>query len=249
MEHLWKEIQQSWPLIAEGGSDVHSAFWNTIRVAIYTTAAALVIGLPPALALAIGRFRGRRLLQAVATASLGLPSVVVGVVVFQVLYYPLSGTRWLFTMRAVYLAQTVLALPYIVALVPAAIQELEPELLAQARLLGARRVQLAGLVLREARVGVLAAVIAALGSGLAEVGAVTIVGGCAGTSTGGDTTLGCLILPAVKDGASGGIPGALACGQVLLGLMLLVTAALTIVQQRGHRGGGRRATRTRFGTF
>ena len=76
-----------------------------------------------------------------------------------------------------YIAQTILALPYIVALTPAAIQGLPPGLLAQARALGAGRLQLSALALREAKIGVFAAVIAALGSALSEVGAVMIVGG------------------------------------------------------------------------
>ena len=76
-----------------------------------------------------------------------------------------------------YVAQTILALPYIVALTPAAIQGLPPGLLAQARALGAGRIQLSLLALREAKIGVLAAVIAALGATIAEVGAVVIVGG------------------------------------------------------------------------
>ena len=76
-----------------------------------------------------------------------------------------------------YVAQTILALPYIVALTPAAIQGLPPGLLAQARAFGAGRLQLSLLALREAKIGVLAAVIAAFGAALAEVGAVVIVGG------------------------------------------------------------------------
>ena len=76
-----------------------------------------------------------------------------------------------------YVAQTLLALPYVVALVPAAIRGLPPGLLEQARALGAGRRQLARLALREAQIGVIAAVIAALGAALSEVAAVIIVGG------------------------------------------------------------------------
>ncbi len=234
MESLWHEITQSWPLIAEPHGPVQPVLWNTIRLAVYSTVCALIIGLPIAMAIALGRFRGRRLLQLVANASLGLPSVVVGIAVLEVLQWPLHNWRWAFTMKAVYLAQTILAVPYVIALVPAAIQELEPGLLAQSRLLGAGRRQLAALALREARTGVLAAVIAALGSGLSEVGAVTIVGGCQGNEAFTTATLGCQIIPAVKFGAADGIPGAIACGEVLLGVVLILTAVLTFAQQRGR---------------
>lgn len=245
MQSLWHEIQQSWPLIKEAHGPVQPVIWNTIRLAVYTTCAALIIGLPIALAIALGRFRGRRLLQTLANISLGLPSVVVGIVVLEVLQWPLHSLRWEFTMRAVYLAQTILAIPYVIALVPAAIRGLEPDLLAQARLLGAGRLQLAALALREAKAGVLVAIIASLGSGLAEVGAVTIVGGCQGSQVAMTATLGCQIIPAVKWGAADGIPGAIACGEVLLGLVLLLTAVLTFVQQRGRGGGRGRRVRPR----
>jgi tungstate transport system permease protein len=245
MQSLWHEIEQSWPLIKEVHGPVQPVVWNTLRLAVGSTVAALIIGLPIALALALGRFRGQRLLQALANASLGLPSVVVGVVVLEVLQWPLNSWRWEFTMKAVYLAQTLLAIPYVVALVPAAIQGLGPELPAQARLLGAGRVQLAALVLREAKTGVLAAIIAALGSGLSEVGAVTIVGGCQGNSTFTTATLGCQIIPAVKFGAADGIPGAIGCGEVLLGLVLVLTAVLTVAQQRYRVGGRSRRSRRR----
>jgi tungstate transport system permease protein len=243
MQSLWHEIQQSWPLIKEAHGPVQPVVWNTLRLAVGTTIAALVIGLPIALALALGRFRGRRLLQALANASLGLPSVVVGIVVLEVLRWPLESWRWAFTMKGVYVAQTILAIPYVIALVPAAIQGLGPELPTQARLLGAGRLQISALVLREAKSGVLVAIIAALGSGLSEVGAVTIVGGCQGNSAFTTATLGCQIIPAVKFGAADGIPGAIGCGEVLLGLVLVLTAVLTVVQQRGRAG--RRSRRSR----
>ena len=136
----------------------------TIRVAIISTASALVIGLPIGLAIGLGRFRGRRALHILANASLALPPVLVGVFVL-ILLLPQGAFGSLdiaFTLRGVYVAQTILALPYIVALVPAAIQGLPPGLLAQARVLGAGRRQLSLLALREAKIGVLAAVIAAI---------------------------------------------------------------------------------------
>ena len=147
--------------------------WVTIRVAVVSTSAALVIGLPIGLALGLGRFRGRRALQLLANASLALPPVVVG---HRRAAAPAPAGRVRLAAHRVhaharvYIAQTMLALPYIVALTPAAIQGLPPGLLDQARALGAGRVQLAAFALREAKIGVLAAVIAALGATISEVG-------------------------------------------------------------------------------
>ena len=229
MGFLWSQLRQAVPLIYHGNSYIWSVTWVTLRLALISTVAAIVIGLPFALALGLGRFRGRRVLQALANASMALPSVVVGVFVL-ILLLPggvLGSLRYEFTLRGVYIAQTLLALPFIIALVPAAIQGLAPGLLDQARALGAGRVQLAVLALREARIGVLAAVIAAFGSAISEVGAVVIVGG---NIEGRDQTLGSAVLQQINDSAN--YPEATAIGLVLLVLILILMAALTVLQQR-----------------
>jgi tungstate transport system permease protein len=232
MGFLWSQLRQAVPLIYHGDSYIWSVTWVTIRLALVSTAAATVIGLPFGVALGLGRFRGRRLLQALANASMAVPSVVVGVFVLLLLLPDgvLGSLRILFTLRGVYIAQTLLALPFVIALVPAAIQGLPPGLLEQARALGAGRLQLAMLAVREARIGVYAAVIAALGSALAEVGAVVIVGG---NISGQDQTLGSSVLQQVSDNAD--YPEAIAIGIVLLVLILVLITAMTVLQQR--RGG------------
>ena len=156
-----------------------SIIWFTLQVAVIATVVAAAIGLPIGLAIGLGRFRGRRVLQVLANASLGLPPVLVGLFLFLFSCRKARSARCTSsdTKRAVFIAQTILALPYIVALSAAAIQGLPPAVLAQARALGAGRRQLCTLALREARIGVIAAVIAALGSALSEVGAIVIVGG------------------------------------------------------------------------
>jgi tungstate transport system permease protein len=139
-----------------------------------------------------------------------------------------GGLHYAFTLNAVYIAQTLLALPYIVALTPAAIQGLPPGLLAQARALGAGRRQLSLLALREAKIGVMAAAIAAFGTALAEVGAVVIVGG---NIENYDQTLASAVLTEVNDFSN--YPYALAISIVLLGLILVLIGLLTVLQQRG----------------
>src|SRR5262249_43159304 len=144
-----------------------------------STAIALAIGLPFGLALGLGRFRGRRGAQVLANTGLALPPVAVGVFVL-ILLLPrgvFGSLRIEFTLYAVVLVQAILAIPYIVALTAAALPGLAGGLLDQARALGAGRLQLGALALREARIGVIAAVIAAMGATVSEVGAVVIVGG------------------------------------------------------------------------
>lgn len=239
MGYLFGELRHAVPLIVTGNSYILSVTWVTIRVAVISTGIALVLGLPVGLALGLGRFRGRRTLHLLANASLALPPVLAGVGVLLLLLPggAFGGLRIEFTLTAVYVAQTVLALPYIVALTPAAVQGLPPGLLDQARALGAGRTQLAWLALREARIGVLAAVIAALGAGVSEVGAVIIVGG---NILGYDQTLASAVLAQVTDYAN--YPYAIAIGLVLLALIALLIGVLTIVQQRA--GGLRLRFRT-----
>src|ERR1700685_2967249 len=157
MTYVWDQLRAAIPLITHHNAYVMHLLWVSVRVAAISTVCALVIGLPIGLTIGLGRFRGRRALQILANASMGLPPVVAGVVVL-LLLLPMGAfgsLRIEFTIRGLYVVQTILALPYIVALTPAAIQALPGGLLAQARALGASRIQLAGLALREARIGVL----------------------------------------------------------------------------------------------
>ena len=229
MAYLWHELRAALPLVFQGNSYIVGVIWVTVRVALVSTGAALVIGLPLGLAIGLGRFRGRRALHGLANAGLALPPVLVGVAVLILLLPqgPFGSLRLAFTLKAVYVAQTVLALPYIVALTAAAVRALPPGLPAQARVLGAGRAQLAALALREARIGVLAAVIAALASALSEVGAVIIVGG---NVQGLDQTLASALVAQVNDYAN--YPYAVAIGIILLALITLLVAALTVIQQR-----------------
>lgn len=229
MGYVWDQLRGAIPLIAHGDPYIMGLLWVTLRVAFVSTAAALAVGLPIGLALGLGRFRGRRTLQILANASLALPSVVVGIAVllFLLPQGPFGSLRIEFTLQAVYIAQAVLALPYIVALTPAAIQGLPPGLLDQARALGAGRIQLSVFALREAKIGMIAAVIAALGATIAEVGAVVIVGG---NFQGSDETLASALLEQFNYTAHD--PYATAIGLVLLAVILVLIGTLTVIQQR-----------------
>jgi tungstate transport system permease protein len=164
-------------------------------------------------------------------AGLGLPPVVVGLVLSLLMFPqgPLGGLHLLFTLKGVFIAQTVLALPIIIALTSAAVQAVPAGLIDQARAFGASTPQVWGLALREARIGVLAAAIAAVGSALSEVGAVVLVGG---NIEGVDQTLASAALQKVD---AGHFAEGVAIGIILLGLILLVTAALTFAQLRDGR--------------
>jgi tungstate transport system permease protein len=229
MGYVWDQLRAAIPLITHGNPYIMNLIWVSIRVAVISTSAALVIGLPIGLALGLGRFRGRRALHILANASLALPPVVVGVgLLLLLLPDSVFGSLQIeFSLTAVYVAQAILALPYVVALTPAAIQGLPPGLLAQARALGAGRVQLSLLALREAKIAMFAAVIAALGATLSEVGAVVIVGG---NFQGHDETLASALMEQFN--YTGHDPVATAIAIVLVAMILVLAGLLTVVQQR-----------------
>jgi tungstate transport system permease protein len=229
MYALWGTLRAAVPLITNGNPYLFSIIWFTLQVAAVGTAIAVVIGLPIGLVIGVGRFRGRRVLHAFANASLGLPPVLVGF--FLLLLFvpqgPLGGLQLPITRRAVFIAQSVLALPYVVALTAAAVQGLPPGLLAQARVLGAGRRALYTLALREARIGVIAGVIAALGATLSEVGAIVVVGG---NVYGYDQTL---ASAALFEANAVHLTDAVALGMVLVIMILILMGGLGALQQWG----------------
>ncbi len=230
MRFLWDELRLAVSLIFHGNPYLLSIIAFTVEVALIATAVAALLGVPLGLALGLGRFRGRRALQILANAGLALPPVLVGLFLF-LLFVPqglLGGLHLQLTRRAVFIAQSVLALPYAVALTSAAIQGLPAGLLAQARALGAGRAQVYALALREARIGVLAALIAALGTTLSEVGAIVIVGG---NVYGYDQTL---ASAALFEADAAHFADAVALGIVLSILILILMGALGLLQQRGE---------------
>jgi tungstate transport system permease protein len=231
MKFFWQGIRGAWQLIIHGDPYLRHVAWVTIEVAAIATGVALLVGLPMGLILGLGRFRGRRIGLTLANAGLGLPPVVVGLVLSLLMFpdAPLGRFHLLFTLKGVIIAQTVLALPIVIALTSSSVRSVPPGLLDQARAFGAGTPQIWALALREARIGILAGAIAAVGSALSEVGAVVLVGG---NIQGLDQTLASAALEQVN---AGHYADGMALGIVLLGLILIITSVLTVVQHRGGR--------------
>lgn len=230
MSLVGHELARAVSLLGHGDPYLWGVIWFTLQVAAIATAAAGLIGLPVALWLGLGRFRGRRALRVLANASLGVPPVAVGFLLFLLFtpQGPFGGLHLNVTRRGVFIAQALLALPYVVALGAAAVQSLPGDLLEQARALRAGRLQLAWLALREARRGVVAALLAALATALSEVAAVVLVGG---NAPGYDQTLASASL---YSAAQGRYDEAVAVGLVL-GLVILVLMGAAGLLQEGAR--------------
>ncbi|MFB3852616.1 MAG: ABC transporter permease [Vicinamibacterales bacterium] len=154
-----------------------------VALTLVVTGAALVlasiVGVPLGAVLGLVRFRGQRIVTLVLYTGMGLPPVVVGLFVYMLLSRsgPFGSTGWLFTPAGMIVAQTVIAFPLVTALTMSAVAGVDRAVHAQVFALGASRLQNAWTVVREARVGVTAAIVAAFGAVISEVGAVMLVGG------------------------------------------------------------------------
>ena len=182
--------------------------------------------------LALGSFPTRKFWISVVNTGMALPPVVVGLMVSIFLWRsgPLGDLRWMYTVQAMVVAQVIIAAPVVTGLSVAALQQLDPRLRLQLLGLGASRPQMVWALWREARLPLLAALMAGFGSVISEVGASMMVGGNLRYQTRVLTTA------IVLETSQGQFAAALALSALLLAMAFLVNLALTWIQQRGvHR--------------
>ncbi len=205
------------------------ATWRTLQVSGSATLISLVLGMPAGVALALSRFRGRTFLVALLNTGMGLPPVVVGLFVMILLWRrgPLGSLGLLYTPSAMVVAQSLIALPIVAGLSLAAVQALPARLRLQVQALGASPVQSVWLLAREARLPLLAALMAGFGAVVSEVGASLMVGGNLRGSTRVLTTA------TVLEASKGNFASAIALGLLLLALAYAINFVLTRLQQRG----------------
>jgi tungstate transport system permease protein len=212
-----------------GGSDLLEVTLLSLAVSGLATAISLVIGLPLGTWLALTRFRSRGLALSVVNTGMALPPVVVGLFVAFMLWRsgPLGDLDLIYTPAAMVIAEVIIATPIVVGLTVAALGQLDPRLRLQLLGLGASRRQMTWWLWKEARLPLLAALMAAFGSVISEVGAAMMVGGNIRHQTRVLTT------SIVLETGKGEFAAAVALGIVLLTLAFLVNAVLTWASQRG----------------
>jgi tungstate transport system permease protein len=231
MSDLAQGFAEAIRLLGGGDAEVWSIVLRTIAISGLATLLAMLVGVPLGYAIARGRFRGRTALLALVNTGMGMPPVVVGLVVWLLLTRsgPLGGLDLIYTRRAMVLAQFFIATPLVVGFTAASVQALPPQLPDLLASLGAGRLRTLWILSREAKLGLLAAVMAGFGAIVSEVGASMTVGGNLRGSTRVLTTA------IVTETSRGDLPVALALGIVLLLLAFLVNALLTMLQQRHAR--------------
>ena len=206
------------------------ALLEVILLSLRVTGAALLIstlvGIPVGAWLGLKPFPGRRLIMALLYTGMGFPPVVVGLFVYLMLSRsgPLGFLGWLFTPKAMIVAQTVISFPLVAGFTMAAVMSVDPNLRQQLRSLGATEWQATLAILTEVRLGVVVSVIAGFGSIISEVGAVMLVGGNIQSKTRVLTTA--IVLETRK----GNFDLAMALGIVLLGLSFMANLAMLRLQ-------------------
>lgn len=203
----------------------------SLQVSTIATLISLLIGLPFGTWLALGDFRGRSFILSIVNTGMALPPVVVGLVVAMTLWRsgPLGGLKLIYTPWAIIIAQTVISVPVVTGLTAAALAALDPRLRQQLLGLGASQLQMIWMLWREARLPLLAALMAGFGSVISEVGASMMVGG----NIRGQTRV--LTTAIVLETSKGEFEKALALSALLLVITYLINLALTWIQQKGQR--------------
>ncbi|OLB98991.1 MAG: tungstate transporter permease [Candidatus Rokubacteria bacterium 13_1_40CM_68_15] len=228
MDLVLDGVRQALALLASGDAEIRAVLWLSLLVSSTATFVALLVGVPAGVVLALGRFPGRRLLISAVNAGMGLPPVVVGLFVSILLWRsgPLGALEILYTPAALIVAQAVIAWPIVTGITLAAVQNVPEAFRLQLKALGASRTQIAWVVLREARLPMLAAIMAGFGAVISEIGASLMVGG----NIKGQTRT--LTTAMVLETGKGNFDSAIALAVLLLVLIFLVNWGLTSVQQR-----------------
>jgi tungstate transport system permease protein len=228
LDEIVQGLQQAIHLIVSGDESLAEIVLLSLQVSGLALLIATLSGVPIGAALGLSRSRVHGLLTAVLYTGMGLPPVVVGLFVYLALSRsgPLGPLGWLFTPKAMVSAQVVIALPLVCGLTMSAVRGVDPGLRLQVRALGATCLQEAWAVLVESRIGVVAAIIAAFGGIISEVGAVMLVGG----NIEGRTRV--LTTAIVLNTRQGEFSLAIALGLILLTITFAANVALLRLQGR-----------------
>lgn len=224
LEGLGKALQ----LITSFDPEVLGITALSLRISGTATFVSLVIGIGASLGIALSEFPGKKLLISVINTGMGMPPVVVGLFVTIMLWRsgPLGSMELLYTPSAMVIAQVLIACPIVTGISLAALQNLPADLRLQVLSLGATRMQMVWFLVREARLPILAAVMAGFGGVMSEVGASMMVGG----NVKGHTRV--LTTATVLETSKGNFETAIAFGVILLLVAFMVNLALTRIQQK-----------------
>lgn len=228
MNEIVSGLGEAWRLLAGRDAEVWGIVALSLRVSLIATVIALLIGVPIGVTLALSRFPGHVLAVGAVYTGMGLPPIVAGLVVSVMLWRngPFGALGLLYSPSAMVIAQALIATPVVAALSYSAVNALDPRYGLQLTALGANRLQMAWWLLREARLPLIAAVVAGFGAVISEVGAAMMVGG----NIKGETRV--LTTATVLEVSRGHFDIAFALSFVLLAITYLITFMLSLLQRR-----------------
>lgn len=228
MDLIFEGIAQAFTLLIHGDREVLRITLLSLAVSLTATAISLLVGITLGTLIGLTRFTGRRFLVSLINTGMGAPPVVVGLVVSVFLWRngPLGILGLMYSPTAMIIAQCIISLPIITGFTMASIQQIDPRMRLQILSLGASRLQLMWLLVRDSQLLLLAAVMAGFGSVISEVGASMMVGG----NITGQTRV--LTTAIVMENSKGNFGVAIALGIILMALVYVVNLVLTLAQQR-----------------
>ncbi len=228
MELIWQGIAKALELVMGFDGEVWAITWLSIEISATATFVSLLLGMPFGILLSLTRFPGRSIIVALVNTGMGLPPVVVGLFVSLFLWRsgPLGFLDLIYSPTAMIIAQVIIALPIVAGLTLASFQSFNPMLSLQILGMGASQAQLLWLLCKEARLPLLAAVMAGFGGVISEVGASMMVGG----NIRGQTRV--LTTATVLETGKGNFDVAIALSVILLSLTFAINFFLTRIQQR-----------------
>ncbi|MBF0395265.1 MAG: ABC transporter permease [Desulfobacterales bacterium] len=228
MDVIITGIKEAIMLLINLDPEVLSITLLSLKISGTATLISLILGVSSGTVIALTEFKGKRFVISLINTGMGLPPVVVGLFVSIMLWRngPLGYLELLYTPFAMIIAQSIIATPIIMGISASAIQHLPKNLKLQILALGASRIQMVWLLIKEARLPLLAAIMAGFGGVISEVGASIMVGG----NIKGYSRV--LTTATVMETGKGNFELAIALSVILLTLSLLINAVLTYIQQR-----------------
>ena len=229
MDLIWQGGVKAVELIFGFDAEVWSITWLSLKISGCATLISLLARHSSGHRTSVWRvFAAARLIAALVNTGMGLPPVVVGLFVSVFLWRsgPLGFLELIYSPTAMVLAQVIIAFPIVAGLTMASFQSLDPKLILQLLGIGASKPQLLWLLCKEARLPLLAAVMAGFGGVISEVGASMMVGG----NIRGETRV--LTTATVLETGKGNFDIAIALSLILLALTFAINFFLTRVQQR-----------------
>ncbi len=228
MDIIFEGIKQALSLLISLDPEVMGITWLSLKVSGTATLISLFIGIGIGTAVALTSFPGRQIVVSLINTGMALPPVVVGLFVTIFLWRngPFGALEILYTPMAIIIAQAIIATPIVMGITLAAMQQLPRKLRLQILALGATRFQMVWLLIKEAKLSLMAAVMAGFGGVISEVGASIMVGG----NIKGYTRV--LTTATVMETSKGNFDVAIALGVILLIFAFAINLVLTRVQQR-----------------